>query len=107
MLRAPKQSAIKNLKQIPGIGDKLAVELWKLGIHSVSELKNRDPEALYRLICARKGKHVDRCVLYVFRCAVYYASNEKHDRELLKWWNWTDERLSRVEKKQPSRHKKL
>ncbi|NIV18422.1 MAG: pathogenicity locus, partial [Woeseiaceae bacterium] len=28
--------------------------------------------------------------LYVFRCAVYYASEEDHDPELLKWWNWTD-----------------
>ena len=96
-MQVPKRSAIKNLKRIPGIGDKLADELWKLGIHSVSELKNRDPEALYRLICTRKGEHVDRCVLYVFRCAVYYASNEQHDRELLKWWNWKDDSLPAVQ----------
>jgi hypothetical protein len=36
------------------------------------------------------GQHVDRCVLYVFRCAVYFASESKHDPELLKWWNWKD-----------------
>jgi hypothetical protein len=30
-------------------------------------------------------------ILYVFRCAVYCASNENHDPELLKWWNWKDE----------------
>ena len=106
MLRIPKRSALKNLKQIPGIGEKLADELWKLGIHSVSELKNRDPEALYRLICTRKGRHIDRCVLYVFRCAVYYASNEKHDRELLKWWNWKDDKVPSVQIKQRHRHKK-
>jgi hypothetical protein len=29
-------------------------------------------------------------VLYVFRCAVYYASNSVHDQERLKWWNWKD-----------------
>ncbi|NQU25233.1 MAG: pathogenicity locus, partial [Candidatus Nealsonbacteria bacterium] len=28
--------------------------------------------------------------LYVFRCAVYFASNATHDAELLKWWNWKD-----------------
>jgi Pathogenicity locus len=33
---------------------------------------------------------VDRCVLYVFRAAVYFASNKKHDEEKLKWWNWKD-----------------
>ena len=33
---------------------------------------------------------VDRCVLYVFRVAVYVASTpeEKRDPNLLKWWNW-------------------
>jgi hypothetical protein len=36
------------------------------------------------------GRHVDRCVLYTFRCAVYFASESKHDPELLKWWNWKD-----------------
>ncbi len=27
----------------------------------------------------------------MFRCAVYFASSEKHDPELLKWWNWKDD----------------
>ncbi len=30
-------------------------------------------------------------LLYVFRCAVYYATNKKHDPELLKWWNWKED----------------
>jgi hypothetical protein len=29
-------------------------------------------------------------VLYVFRCAVYYATEKEHDPELLKWWSWQD-----------------
>jgi hypothetical protein len=33
---------------------------------------------------------VDRCLLYVFRCAVYFASHKKHDPKLLLWWNWKD-----------------
>jgi len=33
-------------------------------------------------------RRVDRYLFYVLRCAVYYASSEKHDLELLKWWNW-------------------
>lgn len=32
----------------------------------------------------------DRCVLYVFRCAVYYASTPQPEPELLRWWNWKD-----------------
>jgi hypothetical protein len=31
-------------------------------------------------------------VLYVFRCAVYYAGHREHDPELLKWWNWKGSR---------------
>ncbi|MBL7185950.1 MAG: hypothetical protein ISS70_06470 [Phycisphaerae bacterium] len=29
-------------------------------------------------------------MLYVLRCAVYYASNAERDPELLKWWNFKD-----------------
>jgi len=27
-------------------------------------------------------------LLYVFRCAVYFAENKNPDPEKLKWWNW-------------------
>ena len=37
-----------------------------------------------------RGGTMDRCVLYVFRCAVYFAETSRHDPELLKWWNWKD-----------------
>ena len=42
--------------------------------------------------CVRQGVKVDRCVLYVYRCAVYYANTSPDERkpELLKWWNWKD-----------------
>jgi len=33
---------------------------------------------------------VDRCMLYVLRCAVYYASTLDPDPRLLQWWNWKD-----------------
>ena len=37
-----------------------------------------------------KGYQDDRCVLYVFRCAVYYAEHEERDAEKCKWWYWKD-----------------
>ncbi|MFZ3382310.1 MAG: helix-hairpin-helix domain-containing protein, partial [Candidatus Methanoperedens sp.] len=64
-----------------------------IGLRSVEDLKENDPEKLYRELCERQGVQVDRCMLYVFRCAVYYASNKRHDPELLKWWNWKDNKL--------------
>lgn len=73
---------------IPGIGKSLSQDLWDLGIHEVDDLKAADPEQMYRQLCDQVSTHVDRCVLYAFRCAVYYAETEEHDPELLKWWNW-------------------
>jgi hypothetical protein len=34
--------------------------------------------------------------LYTFRCAVYFVSNQQHEPELLKWWNWTDAKMSQI-----------
>ena len=78
------------LEVIPGIGKALSKKLNLIGIRQISDLKNRDPEKLYRKLEKTIGAHIDRCVLYTFRCAVYYASHGRHDPELLKWWNWKD-----------------
>lgn len=86
---APK-SVIAELSRIPGVAASLASDLYSLGIREVAELRGRNPELLYSDLCAQVGRPVDRCVLYVFRCAVYFASEREHDPELLKWWNWKD-----------------
>ena len=80
----------KELMEIPGVGKSVAQDLIDLGINSIPELEKKDPETLYADLISLKGMHIDRCMLYVFRCAVYYASTEKHDPEKLKWWNWKD-----------------
>jgi len=85
-----RQSALKQLQQIPGVGETIAQDMFDIGIHSVSQLKRKDPEKLYQKLRDFKASPVDRCVLYVLRCAVYYASNARHDPNLLKWWNWKD-----------------
>lgn len=86
--------SIKELMQIPGVGKMTADDLWNLGICSLADLKERDPQELYDQLCHYQGMRIDRCALYVFRCAVYFASNMDHDPEKLKWWNWKDELLS-------------
>jgi len=86
---------MKNLTIIPGVGKSIASDLWHIGIKKVDDLKGQDPEELYRLSNSFAGKKQDRCLLYVFRCAVYYAETpeEKQDPEKLKWWNWKDVKL--------------
>jgi hypothetical protein len=83
---------IQDLRQIPGVGKSIALDLWDIGIRKVDDLKNRDAEDLYRLSNELRGCVQDRCLLYVFRCAVYFANTpeKNHDKELLKWWNWKD-----------------
>lgn len=90
MPRTETPSKLKELQQIPGVGPSIARALAGLGIRSVRDLKHQQPEKLYRRLCRQQGGPVDRCVLYVFRCAVYYASARRPDPERLKWWNWKD-----------------
>lgn len=64
--------------------------LAEIGISKVADLRGRSPEELYEQVCGNRGEMVDRCVLYHFRCAVYFSSNDVHEPKLLKWWNWKD-----------------
>lgn len=79
-----------DLQKIPGVGANMKEHLNNIGIHCIEDLKGKDPEELYRLDCLKKGFQDDRCVLYVFRCAVYYAEHERHEADKLKWWYWKD-----------------
>lgn len=79
-----------NLLTIPGVGKAIKQDLIKLGYHDVESLKDQNPDEMYERYNKIIGYTIDRCLLYVFKCAVYYASNDIHDKELLKWWNWKD-----------------
>lgn len=88
-----KPAALKTFRQIPGVGPKCAQDLWDLGCRGLNDVARRDPREMYEALCALAGCHVDRCMLYVFRLAVYFARTEPEDRlpEKLKWWNWKDD----------------
>lgn len=83
-----KDNNCDDLLSVPGIGRSIAGDLHLIGVHHVHDLIGHDPQALYNDLCNEYNKVIDPCVLYTFRCAVYYAENDKHDPELLKWWNW-------------------
>lgn len=80
----------KELTRIPGVGKETARDFADLGVTRVSQLAKADPLELYERLCDIRGVRIDRCQLYVFRCAVYFATAEEHEPELLKWWNWKD-----------------
>ncbi len=83
-----------DLQTIPGIGPSMAQDLRDLGYFQVSDLSGQDPELMFKRLKLMHGIEIDRCVLYVFRCAVYYASEQRHEPELLKWWVWKDRKLN-------------
>lgn len=89
-----KDKGSDNLLTVPGIGKSLAKDLHILGIYHVHDLEGQNPETLFRDLCREYKKEIDPCVLYTFRCAVYYAENDKPDPELLKWWNWKNRKMS-------------
>ena len=83
-----KKRSAHPLQEIPGIGPSLARDLIELGYEAVTDLIGEDPEAMFVRLNTIRGQVQDRCVLYVFRCAVYYASEPDPDPGLLKWWAW-------------------
>lgn len=79
-----------DLKTIPNVGDKTKQSLLNIGITCVEDLKGQNPEDLYYKDCLKKGFQEDKCQLYLFRMAIYYAEHTKWEKAKLKWWYWKD-----------------
>jgi hypothetical protein len=96
--KTPPQEQLKELMEIPGVGKSVAADLLRIGIKSVADLKGKNPQALYDESNALARVVQDRCLLYTFRCAVYYANTvgKRRDPEKLKWWNWKDKKKTRL-----------
>ena len=75
---------------IPGVGKSISLDLWNLGLRSVNDLSKNDPEEMFEETRRLAGGSMDKCILYVYRCAVAYARDPNLDPELKKWWNWKD-----------------
>lgn len=80
----------QDLKNIPGIGKNIEQHLFNIGIRNIDNLKGKNPEELFYEDCEYHGQQMDKCLLYVYRLAVYYAENEEREAEKLKWWYWKD-----------------
>ncbi|MDR1821123.1 MAG: helix-hairpin-helix domain-containing protein [Oscillospiraceae bacterium] len=82
---------MSDLTKIPGIGRNMDQHLKNIGFATIASLAGQNPQELYERDCAYQGCSVDRCVLYVYRLAVYYA---EHNGELppdkQNWWDWKE-----------------
>ena len=86
----PRNGHRDELQTIPGVGPSIAKDLRAIGIRKIADLRHKDPERLYARSNALRGVQQDRCLLYVFRCAVYFATEPKPRPARLKWWAWKD-----------------
>ncbi|HVO34887.1 MAG TPA: helix-hairpin-helix domain-containing protein [Gemmatimonadales bacterium] len=82
------------LQVIPGVGPSIARDLRQLGVRRVADLKGKSPERLYARLGEIRGVRQDPCLLYTFRCAVYFATTSRPSAERLKWWRWKDPKAS-------------
>jgi len=82
-----REGVVDELKKLPGIGEKIAEEFWNIGIRSISDFKDADPDKFYAHYRANTESPI-RNMLPIFKMVVYYASNEVHDKEVLNWKSW-------------------
>ena len=78
------------LRRITGVGPSIAADLRQIGVTCMADLKGRSPQKMYERSNQLRGVVQDRCLLYVFRCAVYFAETPRPDPGKLAWWYWKD-----------------
>lgn len=85
-----KEIALKQFQSIPSIGKACALDLWNIGLRSITDLAGQNPRKLYEKLNKITGVNHDICMLYTFRCAVYFATEKSHEKNKLYWWYWKD-----------------
>lgn len=87
------------LREIPGVGKRTELDLLALGYDCVESLAEADPQEIFDRDCIRRGEQIDRCQLYVYRCAVAYANTQSPERDSFRWWHFSDESLGKPQQK--------
>ena len=85
-----KAKILKQFQTIPGIGKACSLDFWNIGLRSIADLAGQNPGVLYDKLNTITGMKHDICMLYAFRCAVYFATEKNHEKEKLNWWYWKD-----------------
>ena len=87
-----KAKVLKQFQKIPSVGKACALDFWNIGLRSIKDLEGQNPNLLYQKLNKVTGLTHDICMLYTFRCAVYFATEINHDMEKLNWWYWKDKK---------------
>jgi Pathogenicity locus len=86
-----QRQLVKRLTDLPNIGAAGAADLQLLGIEVPSDLRGKDPFALYQTLCEKTGVRQDPCVLDVLISVTRFVDGEAPQP----WWAYTAERKKR------------
>jgi len=83
------QNETRQLKDLVSIGPAMLDDFDLLGIHSVVQLRRRNPVRMYRQLCRIKEQVIDPCCLDVFVATVAQANDPNLPIEQRQWWYWS------------------
>ena len=88
-----KKSSPKNeLLSLMNLGPATRQDLILLGINTIADLAQANPDELYERIQKITGKKHDPCVWDIFAAIIHEANTG----EKLPWWHWTPIRKARM-----------
>ncbi len=82
-------SDTRTLRDLRSVGPATLRDFELLGIHTVAQLLQKNPQRLYDQLCKLTGQRQDPCVLDVFSCAIAQAKNPNLPAEQCDWFYWS------------------
>ncbi len=79
----------RQLKDLVSIGPAMLEDFELLGVHSVAQLRRRNPQRMFRQLCRIRGQSIDPCCLDTFVAAVAQAKDPNLPVEQRQWWYWS------------------
>lgn len=86
----------RKLSDLVSVGRAAVEDLHRLGVTTVAELAERDPQELYEGLYRLDGVWHDICVLDTFEAAVAQARNPDLPAEQRQWWYWSRQRKAKA-----------
>lgn len=88
----------RQLRDLSGIGKAMLRDFEQLGIRSVPQLADANPQELYDRLSHLTQARQDPCVLDTFTCAVAQARNPNLPPEQRNWWYYSRLRKAKAAK---------
>jgi hypothetical protein len=85
----------RSLGDLVSVGPAMLRDFELLGVRTVEQLAQREPEQLYEKLCLVTGHSQDICVLDTFSAAVAQARNPRLPAAQRQWWYWSRKRKAR------------